>query len=82
MLSRNRHIFWAKDEQGFEKNISLLRQIKIRNQFRVDEGQFRVRSRKPQSKFTYFHFFYVFLTVHHSIELFHIPTLLHNSFIH
>ena len=24
-------------------------------------------------------FFYVFLTVHHSIELFHLPTLMHNS---
>jgi len=27
-------------------------------------------------------FFYVFLTVHHSIDLFHLPTLMHNSFIH
>jgi len=26
--------------------------------------------------------FYVFLTVHHSIDLFHLPTLMHNSFIH
>jgi len=27
-------------------------------------------------------FFYVFLTMHHSIDLFHLPTLMHNSFIH
>jgi len=27
-------------------------------------------------------FFYVFLTVHHSIDLFHLPTLMQNSFIH
>jgi len=26
--------------------------------------------------------FYVFLTVHHSIDLFQLPTLMHNSFIH
>jgi hypothetical protein len=26
--------------------------------------------------------FDVFLTVHHSIDLFHLPTLMHNSFIH
>jgi hypothetical protein len=26
--------------------------------------------------------FDVFLTVHHSIDLFHLPTLTHNSFIH
>jgi len=26
--------------------------------------------------------FYIFLTVHHSIDLFHLPTLVHNSFIH
>jgi hypothetical protein len=25
---------------------------------------------------------FVFLTVHHSIDLFHLPTLMHNSFIH
>ena len=27
-------------------------------------------------------YFDVFLTVHHSIDLFHLPTLIHNSFIH
>jgi hypothetical protein len=26
--------------------------------------------------------FDVFLTVHHCIDLFHLPTLMHNSFIH
>ena len=26
--------------------------------------------------------FDVFLTVHHSIDLFHLPSLMHNSFIH
>ena len=26
--------------------------------------------------------FYVFLTVHHIIDLFHLPTLMHSSFIH
>jgi hypothetical protein len=26
--------------------------------------------------------FDVFLTVHHTIDLFHLPTLMHNSFIH
>ena len=26
--------------------------------------------------------FMFFLTVHHSIDLFHLPTLMHNSFIH
>ena len=25
---------------------------------------------------------FVFLTMHHSRELFHLPTLMHNSFIH
>jgi hypothetical protein len=24
-------------------------------------------------------YFYVFLTVHHSIDLFHLPTIMHNS---
>jgi hypothetical protein len=32
MLSSSRHIFWAKDEQCFEKNLSLHPQIKIWNQ--------------------------------------------------
>jgi len=33
--------------------------------------------------YTYlFYFFYVFSTVHHSIDLFHLPTLMHNSFIY
>jgi len=27
-------------------------------------------------------YFEVFLTVHHSTDLFHLPTLMHNSFIH
>ena len=27
-------------------------------------------------------FVYVFLTVNHSIDLFHLPTLIHNFFIH
>jgi len=27
-------------------------------------------------------FFYVSSTMHHSIDLFHLPTLMHNSFIH
>ena len=27
-------------------------------------------------------YFDMFLTVHHSIDLFHLPTLMHNSFIH
>ena len=27
-------------------------------------------------------FFMFFLSVHHSIDLFHLPTLMHNSFIH
>ena len=27
-------------------------------------------------------FFYVFSTVHHSIDLFHLPNFIHNSFIH
>ena len=27
-------------------------------------------------------YFDVFLTMHHSIVLFHLPTLMHNSFIH
>ena len=31
---------------------------------------------------TTMHKFHVFLTVHHSIDLFHLPTLMHNSFIH
>ena len=35
------------------------------------------------SKIEYIHTnFDVFLTVHHSIDLFHLPTLMHNSFIH
>ena len=35
----------------------------------------------PHGNF-YIKFFDVFLTVHHSIDLFHLPHLMHNSFIH
>jgi hypothetical protein len=36
----------------------------------------------PFSKQNRLCFFYVFLTVHHSIDFFNLPTLMHNSFIH
>jgi hypothetical protein len=35
---------------------------------------------KPRMKYP--RWFDVFLTVHHSIDLFHLPTVMHNSFIH
>jgi hypothetical protein len=30
----------------------------------------------------FYTYFDVFLTVHHSIDLFHLPALMHNSFVH
>ena len=41
----------------------------------ADVSEQSVRTRRKSS------FFMFFLTVHHSIDLFHLPTLIHNSFI-